>query len=66
MEGHLSPSPLQWVEGVCLPPPQTEGHWTPMGTPLQVRPQATGIGAGTAEGVGRRTAGTSEIGYANL
>ena len=48
-----SPSALQLVEGVCPPPPQTEGHQTLMDIPLQVRLQATGIGTGATEGVGR-------------
>ena len=53
MEGHRSPSALQLVEGVSPPPPWTEGHRTLTDSPLRMRLQATGIGAGAAEGVGR-------------
>ena len=55
VEGHQSPSALQLAEGVCLPPPWTEGHRTLMGTPWRVRPQAAGIGARATEGVRRRS-----------
>ena len=42
VDNHLNPSAQWWVEEACLLPPQTEGHWTPMGTPLQVRLQTAG------------------------
>ena len=38
-----------------LLPHQTGEHWTPMGTPLQVRLQAISIDAGATEGVGKRS-----------
>ena len=52
---HLSPSALSWVEEAHLLPPLTGEHRTLMGTPLQVRPWATGIDRGDAEGVERRS-----------
>ena len=44
------------VGGGGSPPSSPDrGHWTLMGTPLQVRLQAIGINAGATEGVGRRS-----------
>ena len=53
MEGHQNPSALQSVEGVHPLPPQTGEHQTQMDTPLQVRLQATSIGAEATEEVER-------------